>query len=115
MDAALEVEGLTLRFGGVTALDGVGFAVQDGSIHALIGPNGAGKSTCFNVICGVYKADRGSVRLGGNDVTGMRPHQLAGKGLGRSFQNLALSAHSTVLDNVMLTRYCRTTGGFMAA
>src|SRR4051794_25246663 len=112
---ALQVDDLALSFGGVKALDKVSFAVGSGNIHALIGPNGAGKSTCFNVICGVYKADRGSVRLGGNDVTGMRPHQLAGKGLGRSFQNLALSAHSTVLDNVMLARHCRTTGGFMAA
>ena len=112
---ALQVDDLALSFGGVKALDQVSFGVATGTIHALIGPNGAGKSTCFNVICGVYKADRGAVRLGGNDVTGMHPHQLAGKGLGRSFQNLALSMHSTVLDNVMLARHCRTRGGFMAA
>jgi branched-chain amino acid transport system ATP-binding protein len=112
---ALQVDDLALAFGGVKALDKVSFAVGAGDIHALIGPNGAGKSTCFNVICGVYKADRGTVSLGGNDVTGMHPHQLAGKGLGRSFQNLALSMHSTVLDNVMLARHCRTRGGFLAA
>ena len=113
--AALQVDGLALSFGGVKALDNVSFCVDKGNIHALIGPNGAGKSTCFNVICGVYKADRGSVQLNGSDVTGLRPHQLAGMGLGRSFQNLALSMHSTVLDNVMLARHCRTRGGFLAA
>lgn len=113
--AALEVDGVCLAFGGVKALDDVGFTVQPGSIHALIGPNGAGKSTCFNVICGVYRPDAGRVRLAGADVTGLRPHQLAGRGLGRSFQNLALSLHSTVLDNVMLARHCRTRGGFLAA
>ncbi len=112
---ALQVEDLELSFGGVKALDHVSFSVGPGNIHALIGPNGAGKSTCFNVICGVYKADRGKVRLAGNDVTGLHPHQLATKGLGRSFQNLALSMHSTVLDNVMLARHCRTRGGFLAA
>jgi branched-chain amino acid transport system ATP-binding protein len=113
--AALQVDDLALSFGGVKALDKVSFAVETGNIHALIGPNGAGKSTCFNVICGVYKADRGAVKLNGNDVTGLHPHQLAGMGLGRSFQNLALSAHSSVLDNVMLARHCRTRGGFLAA
>ena len=113
--AALEVDGLELGFGGVKALDEVSFSVAPGNIHALIGPNGAGKSTCFNVISGVYKADRGVVRLAGDEVTGLHPHQLATKGLGRSFQNLALSMHSTVLDNVMLARHCRTRGGFLAA
>ncbi len=113
--SALQVDDLALSFGGVKALDQVSFAVAPGTIHALIGPNGAGKSTCFNVICGVYRADQGKVSLGGDDVTGLRPHQLALKGLGRSFQNLALSMHSTVLDNVMLARHCRTRGGFLSA
>jgi branched-chain amino acid transport system ATP-binding protein len=115
VSAALAVEGLSLRFGGVTALDDVAFSVEDGSIHALIGPNGAGKSTCFNVICGVYRADAGRVALKGADVTGLRPHVLAARGLGRSFQNLALSPGSTVLDNVMVGRHARTRGGFLAA
>jgi len=112
---ALTADGLSIRFGGVKALDDVGFSVAEGSIHALIGPNGAGKSTCFNVLSGVYRADAGRVELLGSDVTGLRPHQLAGRGLGRSFQNLALSPHSSVLDNVMLARHCRTRGGFLAA
>jgi branched-chain amino acid transport system ATP-binding protein len=113
--AALAVENLALSFGGVKALDDVSFAVAPGNIHALIGPNGAGKSTCFNVICGVYRPDAGRVRLGADDVSGLRPHQLAARGLGRSFQNLALSTDSSVLDNVMLARHCRTRGGFLAA
>ena len=112
---ALAVDGLTLRFGGVTALQDVSFAVRAGSVHALIGPNGAGKSTAFNVICGVYRAQAGRVFVAGADVTGLRPHRIAELGLGRSFQNLALSPHSTVLDNVLLGRHCRTRGGFLAA
>jgi branched-chain amino acid transport system ATP-binding protein len=115
MHAAIQVEGVSLSFGGVRALDDVSFAVQPGSIHALIGPNGAGKSSCFNVISGVYRADSGHVKLAGRDVTGMHPHRLASLGVGRSFQNLALSTHSTVMDNVMLARHCRTRGGFLAA
>jgi branched-chain amino acid transport system ATP-binding protein len=67
------------------------------------------------VLSGVYRADSGKVQLKGEDVTGLRPHKLAGRGLGRSFQNLALSLHSSVLDNVMLARHCRTRGGFLAA
>jgi branched-chain amino acid transport system ATP-binding protein len=113
--AALTADGLSIRFGGVKAMDDVSFTIAEGTIHALIGPNGAGKSTCFNVLSGVYKADAGRVELLGTDVTGLHPHQLAGRGLGRSFQNLALSPHSSVLDNVMLGRHCRTRGGFLAA
>lgn len=115
MTTALAVEGLTLRFGGVTALDDVGFAVAPATVHALIGPNGAGKSTCFNVISGVYRADSGTVRLNGRDVTGLRPHKLAALGLGRSFQSLALSLQSSVLDNVLVGRHCLTRGGFLSA
>ena len=95
---------MTLRFGGVRALDDVSFTVAPGTLHALIGPNGAGKSTCFNVISGLYRPTRaGAARRRGPHRPA--PHQLAGLGLGRSFQNLALSAHSTVLDNVMLGRH----------
>lgn len=112
---ALAVDGVSVRFGGITALDDVGFTVEPATVHALIGPNGAGKSTCFNVISGLYRADTGRVRLGDTDITGLRPHRLAEMGLGRSFQNLALSQHSSVLDNVMLGRHARTRGGFLSA
>ncbi|MEC3979781.1 ABC transporter ATP-binding protein [Amycolatopsis sp. H20-H5] len=110
----LRVEGVTLRFGGIRALDDVSFTVTPGSLHALIGPNGAGKSSCFNVISGLYRANSGHVRLGGAELAGLAPHRLAGLGVGRSFQNAALSAGSTVLDNVMLGRHVLTSGGFLA-
>jgi branched-chain amino acid transport system ATP-binding protein len=108
----LAVERVTLRFGGITALDDVSFTVEPGTVHALIGPNGAGKSSCFNVISGLYKPSGGRVRYGGVVVTSMPPHRLAKLGIGRSFQNVGLSAASTVRDNVMLGRHSLTRGGF---
>jgi ABC-type multidrug transport system fused ATPase/permease subunit len=74
----LVVDGVTLRFGGITALDGVSFTVAPGSIHALIGPNGAGKSSCFNVISGLYRPTSGTGWLGDTELTALRPHRLAG-------------------------------------
>jgi len=112
---ALRVEDVVVRFGGVTALDQVSFEVAPGSIHAVIGPNGAGKSTCFNVISGLYAVESGAVWLGERCLTDEPPHRLAGIGLGRAFQNVALSNHVTVLDNVMVGRHSLTTGGFLAA
>jgi branched-chain amino acid transport system ATP-binding protein len=110
----LHVENVTLRFGGIRALDDVSFTVASGSLHALIGPNGAGKSSCFNVISGLYRANLGQVRLGDAVLSGLSPHRLAGLGVGRSFQNAALSPGSTVLDNVMLGRHALTKGGFLS-
>jgi branched-chain amino acid transport system ATP-binding protein len=111
---ALRLRNVTLRFGGLRALDDVSFTVLPGSLHALIGPNGAGKSSCFNVISGLYRATSGSVSLGETDLLQLRPHKLARLGIGRAFQNTALSLHSTVLDNVMLGRHVLTRGGFLA-
>ncbi len=110
----LQVERVTLSFGGIRALDDVSFEVEPGSLHALIGPNGAGKSSCFNVISGVYRADSGRVRFGDAELTGLRPHRMARLGVGRAFQNAALSPQSTVLDNVMLGRHALTSGGFLS-
>lgn len=110
----LRVRNVTLRFGGLAALDDVSFTVAAGALHALIGPNGAGKSSCFNVISGLYRATAGSVLFGEEDLCRLRPHRLAQRGIGRAFQNTALSAHSTVLDNVMLGRHALTRGGFLA-
>lgn len=110
----LQVEDVTVRFGGIVALDGVSFTVEPRTIHALIGPNGAGKSSCFNAITGIYKAASGQVRLGDTVLTGMPPHKVARQGIGRAFQNLALIDTSSVLDNVMLGRYSLTKGEFMA-
>ncbi|WP_309049882.1 ABC transporter ATP-binding protein [Streptomyces sp.] len=112
---ALVVEGVTVRFAGLTALDGVGFTVRPGTVHALIGPNGAGKSTCFNVLSGVYRATAGSVRLGPHELTGLPPHRIAGLGVGRIFQNLALPPRATVEDSLMLGRHRLTRTGFLAA
>ncbi len=110
----LRIDAVSLRFGGIVALDDVSFTVRPGTVHALIGPNGAGKSSCFNVIGGVYRPNDGEVRLGEKRLTGLSPHRLAGMGLGRSFQNIALSPESTTLDNVMLGRHTLTRGGFLA-
>jgi len=110
----LVVDDVTLRFGGITALDAVSFTVAPGTVHALIGPNGAGKSSCFNVISGLYRPTDGRVRLGDHVLTDMAPHRLAGLGVGRSFQNIALSPGSTVRDNVLLGRHSLTRGGFFS-
>ncbi|MFE9100135.1 ABC transporter ATP-binding protein [Actinomadura geliboluensis] len=111
----LVVEGLTVRFAGLTALDGVGFTVAAGSVHAVIGPNGAGKSTCFNVLSGVYRASGGSVRFGGAELTALPPHRIAALGVARTFQNIALSRHLTVENNLMLGRHRLTRAGFVSA
>ncbi|WP_219417915.1 ABC transporter ATP-binding protein [Pseudonocardia nigra] len=110
----LRVDAVSLRFGGIRALDDVSFTVRPGTIHALIGPNGAGKSSCFNVICGVYRPTSGRVVLGDTTLTGLATHRLPRLGIGRSFQNIALSQHSTVLDNVLVGRHTLTRGGFLS-
>ncbi|MEU6412424.1 ABC transporter ATP-binding protein [Microbispora sp. NPDC046933] len=113
--AELVVGEVTVRFAGLTALDAVSFTVAPGSVHALIGPNGAGKSTCFNVLSGVYRATSGSVRFGGVELTSLRPHRVAALGVARTFQNIALSPHLTVRDNLMLGRHRLTRAGFVSA
>ncbi|MGW4029198.1 ABC transporter ATP-binding protein [Streptomyces sp. NPDC004838] len=110
---ALTVEGVTVRFAGLTALDQVGFTVTPGSVHALIGPNGAGKSTAFNVLSGVYSATEGSVRFGEAELTALPPHRIAALGVARTFQNIVLTA-GTVTDNLMLGRHTLTRAGFAA-
>ena len=99
---ALEVEGLVKRFGGLTALDGVSFAVPEGSITGLIGPNGAGKSTAFATIAGFHKPDAGTVRLRGEDITGAAPWVLHKAGLARTFQIPRLFGRLSVVENLMI-------------
>jgi branched-chain amino acid transport system ATP-binding protein len=111
----LVVRGLSVRFGGVAALSAVSLVVAPGSVHALIGPNGAGKSTCLNVLTGVYRAAEGSVTYGDVDLTSLRPHRIARLGVGRTFQNLALSASATVAQNLLLGRHRLTRAGFVSA
>ena len=112
---ALVVEGVNVRFGGVAALSEVSLSVMAGSVHALIGPNGAGKSTCLNVLTGVYRAAQGSVRYRGTELTRLRPHRIAHLGVGRTFQNLALSASATVEENLLLGCHRLTRAGFLSA
>lgn len=101
----LQVNGLTLAFGGVRALSNVEFEVASGSITAVIGPNGAGKTSLFNTISGFYRPSSGQVRFKGQDITHLPTPQRAKLGLGRSFQNIALFRGMTVLDNIKLGRH----------
>ena len=100
--ALLEVSGLSKAFGGVLAIQNVSFSVEPGIVYSVIGPNGAGKTTLFNLITGVYPPDVGLVRIAGESVTGLAPHQLARKGVARTFQNLQICANMTAIENVML-------------
>lgn len=111
----LVVKDLSVRFGGVAALEGVSFTVAPGSVHALIGPNGAGKSTCLNALTGVYRVAAGSARYGGVELTRLRPHRIARLGVSRTFQNLVLSPTATVLENLMLGRHRHGRAGFVTA
>ncbi len=101
----LEVDGVTLAFGGVKALTGVGFRVQPGSITTVIGPNGAGKTSLFNTISGFYRPASGQIRFQGRDITRVAAPERARLGLARSFQNIALFRGMTVLDNIKLGRH----------
>ena len=105
-DTLLRVETLSKRFGGVEAVAGVSFHVRRGEIYSLIGPNGAGKTTTFNMISGVVKPSSGTVHFDGSDITGMPAHRLAAIGIGRTFQNLAVFKHASVVDNLLVGRHC---------
>ncbi|CAN7333864.1 ABC transporter ATP-binding protein [Variovorax sp. LjRoot178] len=111
----LEVDGLSLAFGGVKALNDVRFKVQAGSITSLIGPNGAGKTSVFNTISGFYRAATGRVLFEGQDISRVPAPKRAAMGLARSFQNIALFRGLTVLDNIKLGRHCHLTTGPLAA
>jgi branched-chain amino acid transport system ATP-binding protein len=113
--ALLEVRGLSVRFGGVVALDKVSFAVEPGEMVALIGPNGAGKTTLFNVITRVYRPSAGSVLIDGQPATTIRPHNVVRHGVARTFQNVALFRSMTVLENVLVGDHMRTASGWWQA
>ena len=101
---ALQVLNLSMRFGGIQAIREVDFQVDEGELFAVIGPNGAGKSTIFNCINGLYKPTQGKVLFKGEDITGIKSFKIAHKGIARTFQNIALFNHMTVLDNLLLGR-----------
>lgn len=109
----LDVDRITLRFGGVTALTDVSFTVERGELLAIIGPNGAGKTSIFNCLNGVYRPT-GAIRLDGQRVNGRSPVDTARMGIARTFQNLGLFSHLTVLENVLLGRHHLMKTGFLA-
>jgi branched-chain amino acid transport system ATP-binding protein len=105
-DILLQVEGLSKRFGGVEAVAGVSFHVRRGEIYSLIGPNGAGKTTTFNMISSVVRPSGGTVHFEGRDITGTPSHRMSAIGIGRTFQNLAVFKHATVVQNLLVGRHC---------
>ena len=107
----LSVRDLSKRFGGVQALSGLSFDVAEGQIVSIIGPNGAGKTTIFNMICRVYPPSAGTITFGGVDLLRCRSHHLAGLGIGRTFQNLALFRHGTVIENLLVGMHSRLRSG----
>ncbi|MGW4032664.1 ABC transporter ATP-binding protein [Streptomyces sp. NPDC004838] len=110
----IEVDGVTVRFGGVTAVAEASFSVRPGTVHALIGPNGAGKSSCFNAITGVYRAAAGTVRHRGERIDALRPAAIASRGVARTFQNLVLPPELSVYDCLRVARHYRTKAGLFA-
>lgn len=103
----LSVRDLAINFGGVRAVDGVSFDVEPGEVFTFVGPNGAGKSTIFNLISRFYQPSAGSVHFDGQDITAMRPDQIAPLGIARTFQNIELFEHSTVLHNLLVGRHSK--------
>jgi branched-chain amino acid transport system ATP-binding protein len=110
----LEFEDVSLSFKGVKALIDISFTVGEGELFAVIGPNGAGKTSTFNCINGVYKPQEGGIRWKGESIVGMRPDKIADFGIARTFQNIELFAHMTVLENITLGRHIRTDVGWLA-
>jgi branched-chain amino acid transport system ATP-binding protein len=110
----LDVSGVTVRFGGITALDRVSFSVSAGHITGLIGPNGAGKTTLFNCLSRLYRFTEGQILFEGRPLTATPPNGIASLGIGRTFQNLALFRTMSVWQNVMLGGHCRTRSGFLS-
>jgi len=111
----LRVQGVSVRFGGIVALDGVSFDVARGDICALIGPNGAGKTTLFNCMSRLYPYQAGDILFNGESLTQVPQHRIAGLGLGRTFQNLAMFRTLSVTDNVMVGAHARSSAGFAAS
>ena len=112
---ALEISDVTVRFGGLTALDAVSLTAAPRQVTGIIGPNGAGKTTLLNVLCGFVHPDTGRLRFAGAELTGLRPHRLAPLGIARTLQGLGLFPGLTVLENVMTGASCHARAGFWSA
>jgi branched-chain amino acid transport system ATP-binding protein len=113
-DNLLEIENITLRFGGVTAINDVSFEVKPGELFAIIGPNGAGKTSIFNAISQVYEPQEGDIRFKGASIIGTRPDKVAKLGVARTFQNIALFPQMNVIDNLLTGRHVRMKKSWLA-
>jgi ABC-type branched-subunit amino acid transport system ATPase component len=113
--ALLQVVGLERRFGGLAAVAGLDFEVNEGEIVSVIGPNGAGKTTMFNLITGLVEPDRGQILFDGQDVVGLKPNAITKLGIARTFQTVHLFPNMTVLENAMVGQHCRTRTGVLGA
>lgn len=111
----LEVKDMSHNFGGLRAVSDYNLAIDQGQIVGLIGPNGAGKTTIFNLITGIYRPTEGRVLFKGQDIVGLKPNRIAAKGLARTFQEMRLWRHMTVIEHVMMARYSKLTYGLMGA
>ncbi|MYF07874.1 MAG: ABC transporter ATP-binding protein [Rhodospirillaceae bacterium] len=108
MSAVLSADDLTIRFGGLTAVDSVSFEVREREVYTIVGPNGAGKTTIFNLISRIYDPSEGRIRFCGEDITETPAHRIAGLGIARTFQNIELFEHATVLHNLLVGRHCES-------
>jgi branched-chain amino acid transport system ATP-binding protein len=108
-----KADGLAINFGGIRALDGVSFEVAPGEVFTIIGPNGAGKTTIFNLISRIYDPSDGRLTFCGEDITRVPPHEIARRGIARTFQNIELFEHATVLQNLLLGRHAHKRSGFV--
>ena len=108
--ARIEVDGLSLSFGGLSVLHGIEFAVEAGMLKALIGPNGAGKTSVLNCISGIYRPNEGRIRLDSAELVGLTPHEIAKAGVARTFQHGEVFAHMSVIDNLLVARHGRMRG-----
>ncbi len=113
--ALLRVEHMTHYFGGLKAVSDYNLEIEAGEIRGLIGPNGAGKTTVFNLLTGIYRPSEGKILLDGEEITGLPPNRIAARGLGRTFQNLCLWRHMTVLDHVRMAHYAKISYGLTGA
>ena len=115
MSVLLQAQNVSKRFGGVQALTEVNFTINTGEIYGLIGPNGAGKTTLFNVLTGIYTTDGGSFTFNGQNLAGLKPHEVVAAGIARTFQNIRLFGTLSALENVMIGRHVRTHAGVVGA
>ena len=111
----LQINNMSHDFGGLRAVNNYNLETEPGQIRGLIGPNGAGKTTIFNLITGIYRPTEGDILLNGQSIVGLKPYQIAAEGLGRTFQNLRLWRHMTVLDHVKMAQYSKISYGLIGA